>query len=749
MNRKGFTLVEVLIVVTILGIIMGLSVPLIRNIQKKNENKKFGVYGKSLVSSAKLYTDSYGIDMFGESNYGCNEISYHDLSKKVLLKDIEGVNASCDDDETLVRVIKLNDKYTYETKITCKNENGKKVYTENNIKSVNLDCSGGALSEGPQIFITPLRDPEKREANSTKNKNVKVRVYSDYGIYRDSSFYYAWSTDSEGTNLVTQWKKQAIGNEGIDKIEYEKIFTLKTNNLPTGDYYLIVRLTDNNGEITLKDGAGNHNKNDKFIGGPYVVDKEAPNISNATIRSKHSWNSFDVAYVGSGVTDNVNKSDLRVCLSQSKDGCNNDTQFVLANKATLKLKNLSYKGQSVKVYIFVRDLSKNLATKSIDYKLYKECETVNLVSTTLKEKGTCNKKCDGGVRTDIYNAKDKNSQNACSGKTVLVPNVKCNEIACCSDTSVKNVEVVKDWGACSKACGTGKTTRTVKDNYYSDIDTNVFCESKNRTETKECNKQSCCSSTSGTPDPWGSWSTCSKTCGTGTQSRSRTVKYYSNYDGSLCDTRTETVSQNCNQHGCCSSTKESGNWWDVTGCSAVCGAGTKTQRINLVSAYDGKTSCGTKDRTVACDAGNCCRSVKESGNWWNVTSCSASCGGGTLTQRINLVSALDGKTSCGTRDRTVACGTSPCSPQIDCWRSGSNGYYEVRNGVATHWYYYQLVGFKSGYGNWSSSNPFETGYGRITQHGDTWWVYERYSWGQQYGQGISRSGHVSNVCYIG
>ena len=106
-KNKGFTLTELLVTIVILGIIMGISIPLIRNIQNNNENKKYDTYVDSLLSGAKLYNDAYGEDLFGNKKNGCNYIKYSDLATKDLVKDIQIDGVSCNNDNTYVRVIKI------------------------------------------------------------------------------------------------------------------------------------------------------------------------------------------------------------------------------------------------------------------------------------------------------------------------------------------------------------------------------------------------------------------------------------------------------------------------------------------------------------------------------------------------------------------------------------------------------------------------------------------------------------------
>jgi len=57
MNKKGFTVVEVLAVMIILGLLMLLVVPSINKLMKDNDEKKYSTYEKMMEEYAKVHPD--------------------------------------------------------------------------------------------------------------------------------------------------------------------------------------------------------------------------------------------------------------------------------------------------------------------------------------------------------------------------------------------------------------------------------------------------------------------------------------------------------------------------------------------------------------------------------------------------------------------------------------------------------------------------------------------------------------------
>ena len=99
--------------------------------------------------------------------------------------------------------------------------------------------------------------------------------------------------------------------------------------------------------------------------------------------------------------------------------------------------------------------------------------------------------------------------------------------------------------------------------------------------------------------PYGAWSRCSKTCGGGTQYRTRTCVGQQN-GGKQCDGES-TDERDCNSQNC----PVNGYWlnWSTWGtCSKTCGGGTKTRSRDCTQPlFGGKNCVGQKIDRELCN----------------------------------------------------------------------------------------------------------------------------------------------------
>ncbi len=297
MNKKGFTLTELLVVVVILGIISGLSIPLIRNLTAGFEKRKYESYANSVLSAGKLFNDSYGEDLFGHNEYGCAYITYDKLVERRLLNDIEIEGMSCNSPKTYIRVIKQKDKYGYKTYLTCGPKTAGVIETEsfsmpNVVPEIdNNSCTG---TNNGNLSITA--DMTQATGKADKNrKKTKITISSGTGINSAMSISAKWSQTSDDHSpegfakvdfKVKEEQEESLLNGDIISTTSKELLTPNGD----GDYYLIVRVD------RLQDLQGNNwrnpdNTDSKYIYfGPFVVDNTAPSINVVTYKCDASLN---------------------------------------------------------------------------------------------------------------------------------------------------------------------------------------------------------------------------------------------------------------------------------------------------------------------------------------------------------------------------------------------------------------------------------------------------------------------------
>ncbi|XP_060581396.1 SCO-spondin-like [Ruditapes philippinarum] len=274
----------------------------------------------------------------------------------------------------------------------------------------------------------------------------------------------------------------------------------------------------------------------------------------------------------------------------------------------------------------------------------------------------CTKTCDRGLkfraRTCLYDD-TKPRGAACDGERV--GRDACNEGPCSVDGVWSDWS---PWSQCTHTCNGGKQSRERVCTYASGYQHGAACAGDIR-ELQDCGLQEC--AVDGIWGAWGPWASCSKSCGGGKQTKSRTCQYRgssaSTPHGKPCDGES-VKSQACNADAC----PVDARWsiWSAFGpCNATCGGGFRIKSRTCIyptTAPLGRNCTGAPEFSEECNPQPCAVDGKLT-EWANWGFCSSSCGGGTRFRTRQCYFKLHvphGANCTGALRDDEICGDSPC-----------------------------------------------------------------------------------------
>ncbi|CAH3135598.1 unnamed protein product, partial [Porites lobata] len=228
------------------------------------------------------------------------------------------------------------------------------------------------------------------------------------------------------------------------------------------------------------------------------------------------------------------------------------------------------------------------------------------------------------------------------------------------------------WSTCSKTCKQGRQSRKRECNSPAAQYGGKKCQG-GPSEHQACNKNVPCP-VNGNWGEWSNWSTCTKTCNRGTQSRKRECDSpAAQYGGKKCDGQ-PSETQACNQRVPCPVDGNWGEWSQWSTCTKTCKYGKQYRKRECnspASKHGGKKCVGQPSETQSCNERVPCPVNGNWGEWSQWSTCTKTCKQGrhTRSRKCDSPAPKYGGEKCD----GYSSQTKVCNENINCPVNGNWG----------------------------------------------------------------------------
>ena len=172
MNKKGFTLVELMLVIIIIGIIGVITIPNIMEALDSSKKESGSSIEKVLLKDLELYNTDNAEDLWGDStDAGCKSVSINDLLESNPDINLGECLLNSPDTSLTIKKARGENKYKYYVGITCsknissQSDNKYVVDTSKTEKSSIYYKSKSIECEGTKLIYLDIKDGDMEDEN--------------------------------------------------------------------------------------------------------------------------------------------------------------------------------------------------------------------------------------------------------------------------------------------------------------------------------------------------------------------------------------------------------------------------------------------------------------------------------------------------------------------------------------------------------------------------------------------------------
>lgn len=259
-KKKGFTLVELLVVIMIIGIVLGISIPAVVNLQKSQNARKFDYFLTIVKEATDLYVEQYG-KSFDETE-NCFDIVYDSLVEEDLIQESDITCLSSEGQQGIVQATRIpgTNNFTYEYFLTCKDQSTGEIFHESGIAPTGCKGVNGNFVVNIDSAVKVVDGVTSDYTFDTWTRGKVIVTVSSVNPYFYDIDHYEYSLDGSSYNRMSG--NQITFESSINKKVYFR--AVDTNGNYSGDTVAVIKI-DNDKPTASINLSGTKGDNDWYI----------------------------------------------------------------------------------------------------------------------------------------------------------------------------------------------------------------------------------------------------------------------------------------------------------------------------------------------------------------------------------------------------------------------------------------------------------------------------------------------------